>query len=305
MPTSLPLSRIWIRMLAVALAAALAAATGLRAQSKPGGKSATRTVFVGVLDRGGAPVLDLSPGYFEVTENSVKRQVLSAALAKGPMRVALILDTSDGAAAALNHLRAGLATFLDTLPAAHEVLIVTTGRQSRVRVPPTLDRKKLKDTTNGLFSDGGATILSDTLLEIDERFMRKAEDRWPVFVIVTGDGAEGSSPANENKLNEWVRALPARGIAAHAIVLKYKGGGMPEVVAQHTAVTAGGLYDFINTSNSLPDKLEAIAEQLARDYQRASTKYQVTFASDAPAGGLTIGVAREGVRVETTVGRLR
>src|SRR5262245_26300957 len=127
-----PLSRIWIRVLAVALTVSLAMPSGLRAQAKPGGKAATRTVFVRVVDRGGAPVLDLSPGDFEVTENSVKRQVLSAALAKGPMRVALILDTSDGAAAALNHLRAGLAVFLDTLSPVHEVLIVTTGRQSRV-----------------------------------------------------------------------------------------------------------------------------------------------------------------------------
>ena len=61
---------------------------------------------------------------------------------------------------------------------------MSTGRQARVRVPPTTDRKKLKDAAGGLFSDGGATILSDTLLEIDDRFMRKAEDRWPVFVIV-------------------------------------------------------------------------------------------------------------------------
>ncbi len=305
MPMSLPLSRIWIRALAVALTASLAATIGLGAQSKPGGKNPTRTVFVAVLDRGGAPVLDLSPGDFEITENSVRRQVVSAALAKSPMRVALILDTSDGAAAALNHLRAGLAAFLDTLPPEHEVLIVTTGRQSRVRVPPTLDRKKLKDAAAGLFSDGGATILSDTLLEIDDRFMRKAEDRWPVFIIVTGDGAEGRSPANEKKLNDWVRALPARGVAAHAIVLKYKGGGLPEVVAQHTAVTANGMYDFINTSNSLPEKLKAIAEQLTHDYERASKKYQVTFVSEAPTGGITIGVAREGVRVETTVGRLR
>ena len=33
----------------------------------------------------------------------------------------------------------------------HEVMIVSTGRQTRVRVPPTTDRKKLKDASAGLF----------------------------------------------------------------------------------------------------------------------------------------------------------
>ena len=291
-----------VRVLPVVLAVCCAAPLDA-GQSKSSAK--TRTVFVSVLDRAGAPVLDLNPGDFEVTEDSVRRQVLSASLAKSPMRIALIVDTSDGAAPALNHMRTGLTSFLDAIPPAHEVLIVSTGRQSRVRVPPTLDRKKLKDTTSGLFSDGGATVLSDTLLEIDDRFLRKAEDRWPVFVIVTGDGAEGSSGANEKKLNEWMTALPARGIAAHAIVLKYKGGGMPEIVANHVAVTAGGIYEFINTSNSLPDKLKAIADRITHDYERASTKYQVIFTSDSPNGAVTTGVAREGVRVQTTVSRLR
>jgi hypothetical protein len=294
-----------MRLVRALLVLVVCVAVPLPAPAQSKGKPASRTVFVGVVDRGGAPVLDLGPGDFDVTEDAVKRPVLSASLAKSPMRIALVIDTSDSTTPALNHLRAGLVGFLDALAPQHEVLIVSTGRQSRVRVAPTLDRKKLRDTCSGLFSDGGATILSDTLLEIDDRFMRKAEDRWPVFVIVTADGAEGSSPANEKKLNEWVRALPARGVAAHAIALKYRGGGNPEIIASHVAMTTGGSYDFINTSNSVPEKLKAIAERLTHDYQRASAKYQVTFASDSPAGALVVGVARDGVTIETTVGRLR
>lgn len=294
----------WVRACFV-LVVALAWPLHAPAQSKASGKTATRSVFVSVQDPAGKPVLDLSPGDFDVTEDSVRRPVLSAALAKSPMRIALIIDTSDGAAPALNHLRAGLVAFLDALPPQHEVMLVSTGRQTRVRVQPTLDRKKLRDTCNGLFSDGGGTILSDTLLDVDNRFFRKAEDRWPVFVIVTGDGADGSAPANEKKLNEWVRALPSRGIGAHAISLKYKGGGTAEVVAAHVASTAGGYYDFMNTSNSLPDKMKAIADRLTQDFERASVKYDVRFASESPEGLVTVGVLRDGVRVGTSNTRLR
>lgn len=275
-------------------------------QSKPAGKTHTRQVFVTVTDRSGTPALDLGPTDFEIVEQGIKRQIVRAGLANNPMRVALFIDTSEGAAQAVNALRTGIADFLTMLPAQHEVMLVSTGRQMRVRVPPTTDRKKLNDAAKSLFSDGGATPLMDALLEVDERFLRKAEDRWPVIVIVTGDGAEGSAGANEKKFNDWVRALPARGMAAHGIALKFKGGGMPDVVTSHVVQTTGGRYEYMNTSNSLPARMTAIAEQLARNFERIQTKYEIVFETDAAdVWPVSIGVARDGVTLQMTNGRLR
>jgi hypothetical protein len=270
------------------------------------GKVPSRQVFVSVVDRTGAPVATLQPSDFEVTEAGLKREVLSASLASSPMRVIVLVDTGDGLAPALNHLRAGLVAFAEGIGPQHELMLVGTGRQVRVRVPPTTDHQKFIDTAKGLFGDGGATILSDALMEMDDRFIKKAENRWPVFVIVTGDGSEASAAANEKKFNEWLQALPARGIGAHAIVIKYRGGGMPELVANHVAQTAGGHYDFMNTSNSLPEKLKAIAELMTKDFERASVKYEVVFASNAPAGTpVAVGIARGGITFDTTATRLR
>lgn len=92
---------------------------------------------------------------------------------------------------------------------------------------------------------------------------------------------------------------------AHGIALKYRGGGTPEMVASHVTQTAGGRYDFANSSNSLPDKLHAIAEQINRDYEQARTTYDVAFLTDAIDAPVSIGVAREGVVLQTTSGRLR
>jgi hypothetical protein len=288
----------------VVLAGALASV--LSGQSKPPDKIHTRQVFVAVTDRNGAPVLDLGQADFEITEGGVKREIARAGLAKSPMRIALVIDTSDGTTEAVSMIRKGLTDFLQALPPQHEVMMASTGRQMRVRIPPTTDRKKLGDAARGLFSDGGATRLMDGLLEIDDRFMKNAEDRWPVFVIVTGDGAESSSGGNEKKFNDWVRGLPARGIVAHGVVLKYKGQGMPEVVTSHMVQTTGGHYDFMNTSNSLPAKLAAIAEQLNRDFAGVQTKYAIAFQTDAADDGrVSIGVARQGVTLQLTNGRLR
>jgi von Willebrand factor type A domain len=271
----------------------------------PSGKLNPRSVFVKVADATGKTLAGLKPADFEITEGGAKRTVLAAGPATSPMRIVVFADTSDGATNALTHLRTALSSFADAIAPQHELMLVSTGRQMRVRVPPTTDRKKFKDAATALFSDGGATPLVDALLEVDDRFVRKADDRLPVLVIVTGDGAEGSAPANERKFDDWTKTLQARGIAAHAVVLKYKGGGSPEVYANHVAVSAGGVYEYMNTSNALADKLKLISNRIAQDFETVSQKYQVTFESAAVSGPVMVGVAREGVRVDTTQGRLR
>lgn len=274
------------------------------AQSK--GKAQTRQVYVSVVDRFGSPVSDLQPADVEVTEGGVKRDIVRVGLAKSPMRIMVMVDTSDAMAQGINHLRAGLAAFGEGIGPQHELGLVVTGPHVRVRVPPSADHKKFLDAAKGLFTESGATVLSDGLMEIDDRFMKNAEDRWPIFVIVTGDGAEASSPANEKKFNEWLRALPGRGVGVHALVMKFKGGGLPEAIASHVTTTAAGHYDYMNTSNTMPEKLKALAELIMKQFELASTKWEVTYTSDAKATGeVIVGIARPGVKFQTTQTRLR
>jgi hypothetical protein len=270
------------------------------AQSRNAGKGQTRHVFVRVLDQQGVPVSGLTAADFVVTEAGVPRVVTQAGPAKDPMRIALFLDTSDAAASALTHMRAGTLAFLDALPPEDEVLLVTTGRQARVRVQPTTDRKKLKDTAGGLFTDGAGSVLMDGLLEIDDRFFKKAQDVWPVFVLFTSDGTESSAGAREKEFTKWAAALGGRGVTVHALVLKTnKSGGMPDVVATNLTQNTGGRYDMMNTTNALPDKMKALAQQLALDHRNMSASYRVDFQTDATEfRPVDIGVARSGVRLE-------
>jgi hypothetical protein len=265
----------------------------------------SRRVFVSVTDTGGASILDLTPSDFEVTESARKRRILNCGLARSPMRVAIFVDTSDGTANAINQIRSGLAAFLEALPPDAEVMFVSTGRQVRVRLQPTTDRKKAQDLAKGLFSEGGATPLRDAILEADDRFFKKAGDRWPVFVILTGDGAESSAPANETLFNKWLNDLPARGISAHGFALKYRGGGVPDLVAEHVVQTAGGRFDFMNTANALPEKLKVLGEQLASDAKELSRWYEVEFETNTDGSSpVEVGVARPGVGIRVSYRRL-
>jgi VWFA-related protein len=294
-------------MLASALAIAAAAPWPLRAQSR-NGAPVTHQVFVSVTDRSGAPVLDLRPDDFEITEGGARRTVVRAGLSTDPMRVALLVDTGQDMSAALTDLRAGLVRFLDALPPEHEVLLASIGTRFRVRVQPTTDRKKLKDAAAKLFGDGGSTALMDGLLEADRTFLRQAQNRWPVLVIVTSDGTDVSAGAHDRDFNRWISALGQRAVSVHAFVVKTSKGsqvsGAPEMIAMNATRTAGGRYDAMNTTTSLPEKLATLAAQLAADAQTMSTWYTVEFETDASdMKPIEVAIVRDGVKMQMSYRR--
>src|SRR5262249_14579272 len=155
-------------------------------------------------------------------------------------------------------------------------------------------------------TDGGGTALMASILEVDDRFMRKVEDRWPVFVVLTSDGTENSAGAHEVAFNKWLDSIVPRGVTAHALIIKTRGNGLTEIIANSIAENSGGEYLVVNTPNSVPEKMRALAVKMGNDYQVARTRYEVVFATDA-AGGLPIdvGVLREGVSLRITQTRLR
>jgi hypothetical protein len=278
-----------------------------RAQSKNSGKTHVRHIFVSVTDAKGAAVDGLTAADFKVGEGGQPKEVVKAGPAKDPMRIALMLDTSDAAASALTHMRAGAIAFLDALPPEDEVILITTGRQMRVRVQPTTDRKKLKETAAGLFTDGAGTVLMDGLLELDDRFFKKgADDKWPVFVIFTSDGTESSTGSREKEFQKWSPLLGSRGITVHALVFKTpKGSGSTsEIVAENVSHNTGGRYDVMNTTTSLPEKMKTLGEQLALDQRKMAAWYEVDIQTDNDTAAIDVSVAREGVRLQISPTRV-
>lgn len=294
-------------LLASALALAVTVPGSLQAQAR-NAKLVTHHVFVSVTDRSGAPVLDLGQSDFEITEGGVKRTVVRAGLSNDPMRIALLVDTGQNMSAALTDLRAGLVGFLDALPREDEVLLASIGARFRVRVQPTTDRPKLKDAAGRLFGDGGSTALMDGLLEADNSFLRLAQNRWPVFVIVTSDGADVSAGAHDRDFNRWIKSLGQRDVSVHAFVVKNsKGidaGGAPEMVAMMATQATGGRYDVMNTTTGLPEKLKTLASQLAADTRKMSTWYTVAFETDASElKPIDVAIVRDGVKMQMSFRR--
>ena len=115
----------------------------------------------------GAPALDLTAADFQIVENGTKREVDARGARQGADALVLLVDSSWAIPQMLNHFRAGLNAFFDTLPPEHEVVFITTGGQTRIRVPPTTDRAALKTAAGRFAADSGANSFLETLLESD------------------------------------------------------------------------------------------------------------------------------------------
>jgi hypothetical protein len=184
--------------------------------------------------------------------------------AAGTMRVAVLVDTSAATASAIVQIRAAVSAFIDALPPESEALLVTTGRRTQVREQPTTDKAKLKGSASGMLSENGPTALMDALVDVDERFMRKAGERWPVFVILTADGND-SSKEDEQAFNRWISEVTRRGVSVNALVLKASTLGLTGSIATVLTRATHGHYASMGMTSGISEAMTKLADQLTAD----------------------------------------
>jgi hypothetical protein len=277
----------------------LAAVADLSAQRQ------TRKLFVTAVDQEGAPIADLTAADFRLREGGQAREIVRARLSSQPLRVALVVDSSNDAERALNELRAALIAFLTRLPPEHEVVFLTIGRQMRIRAQPTLDRARLLNEAKRFTVDGAGTVLLDGAREINDRFLRKIDDKWPVMVVISTDGPETSGTTHNDDYLRFVQDLALRQTTVHTFLLQARGGGLTSEIGMNLAQNTNGQYEALLTTNLLPDKMHALAEKLENDHRRMSIAYEIDYAVDAkdvPAG-IEIEVLRPGAKVQLSMRR--
>src|SRR5262245_48879299 len=143
-----------------------------------------------------------------------------------PLRIVLLVDSSSEVGAMINPFRAGLKAFLDGVPEGSEIAFITTGGQIRIRAQPTSDMDKLRKAAASFAQDGGANAFLDTMLEADQRFLKKASDRRHVFVIVTTDNGASRGEPRIDDYNKFMNDFLQRRGRAYGVVVHTGGGGM-------------------------------------------------------------------------------
>ena len=90
-----------------------------------------RLAFTSVLDEAGAPVRDLTASDFTVHENGVAREVLDVERSTDPLRIALLVDTSEAIDPDLSNLRTAVRGFIRAVNGVHELAVDQFGGRPR------------------------------------------------------------------------------------------------------------------------------------------------------------------------------
>src|SRR5262245_47816397 len=98
----------------------------------------TRSIFLNVTDQAGTAIPNLAAADFAVTVGGVSQTVTRATFG-APMRIVLFVDASSAMSQMLPTFRAALNAFLDGVPPASEVALITVAGQIGVRQAPTTD----------------------------------------------------------------------------------------------------------------------------------------------------------------------
>jgi len=259
------------------------------------GQARQRALYVSVLNKQGAPVKDVGPEDFVVREDGVAREVLRVEPATDPMQVSLLVDNSQAAREAIQHMRDGLGSFVSRLTAAgHSVAFITLGDRPTIQVDLTSDGAALKSKgVDRLFAQPGAgAYLLEGLIETTRGIM-KNESARPVIVALITEGVEFSNQSYEQVLE----ALKKSSASFHALLVT--DGNKPDltsdearnrnVVLDRGTRETGGRRETLISNMAIPSALDKLAGELL-------AQHKVTYASPdrlVPADKITVAASNK------------
>ena len=188
-----------------------------------------------------------------------------------PMRIVILVDNSQTSFHALPAIRRGLQQLVNGLPPNHELMLVTTGGHMSIRVPPTRDYLDIQEAIgeiNQVPSGGNAMIGS--VQEIYDRFLRTAERRYPMIVVVSSDAYDTSQRVNDKTANELLAGVRKTGVLVNAILLTSTAPSLIRDLTLEMIKRTGGAYESALTVTALPTKMKAMAGHIGQQYKKVS-----------------------------------
>ena len=254
-------------------------------------------LFLTATNRDGTPIDDIRADEVVIENAGTACSVTRVQPGPQAIKIALLVDNSDGANNSLNALRDGLRGFIDTIPAPHEIGLFSIAGQVRRLVDFTTDREALMDRASGIFVERGTgALFIDGLLETwDRRF--SDDDSWPMFVMVAYDGTAGSNSTQEKELNEFADQLRVGGATVHIVLVQNRGGAMRASVALFLTDVTGGSYEAINAATALSGVLGGLATEIGEHFEQVKDRYHVVFDCDDVPDQVQAGVTRPAVFV--------
>jgi VWFA-related protein len=259
---------------AVLVSATLSARSGLSDQASPH-EGITRTVYVSVVNKSGAPVTDLNADDFVIKEGGKDREIVGAGMTSVPLRIALVVDDNG-----TGIFRYALAKFIERLQGRAEFALSTVQGQHLKLVDYTTNLDRVSSALNQLnarpaTNDGGQLL--EGIFETAKDLQKRRAPR-PIIVVLTVGGEEHSTLPAPHVLDE----LQKSGAALNVIAINSSTLRAMAAVSKPSALLdsnlnlsevlgdgpkqSGGKREEIVASAGIVVGLQALAEALRNQY---------------------------------------
>lgn len=230
-----------------------------------------RVAFVTVADRRtGTPRDAVTAADIVIREDGATREILRVTPATGPMPVAVIVDTSAAAEAAVPDLRSALSAFWKGMNGLGPIAIVGMGGRPAVIADYTSTPATFTAGVGRVFSQPttGATVIE----AIDEvaRGLARRESERAALVLVGMGGLEMSAPSYQRALTR----LKESGASLHVVLLQLPGRTpMGDAVRERDRLLdrgvreTGGSRNDVLASMSFAQALSDIARLLTHQFR--------------------------------------
>jgi VWFA-related protein len=142
---------------------------------------------VGVVDKQGHSIINLSQNDFVVYEDGVRRPILHFEPTQAPFSLVMLLDMSGSTVTFRQQIRAAALRFLDALTPEDRVSVVEfNGKGVKSLVSFTTDRRRAAYVINELANGAGETMLFDGLKFSLKELAREGKRRKAIVVLTDG-----------------------------------------------------------------------------------------------------------------------
>ena len=249
------------------LATLLLLVTNFAGESTPVIRRTVREVQLRLVatDREGKTVSTLSPADIKVLDDELPIQNFELRPASDlPLRLGILLDTSDSTAATWATTKAAVADFLrQTLRSEDEALIVAFN--SRVEMARMVSDSQQAVSLLATPNPGGQTALYDTVYSICQNplFTDFHVPRRSAFLIFS----DGRDNLSWHDLGQAIENAQFNGIAIYSISTHAGRAANPGDAVLHTMAASTGGHDFVvGAPQELRQALTAVREELRTSY---------------------------------------
>ena len=238
-----------------------AAVASLAAPQQPTFRSGVDVVRIDAsVMNGRSAVGGLTKDHFAITDNGIPQTIDSVSIARVPLGLMLVLDTSESLLGPpITALIGATRRLIDSLRQDEAASLVIFSDQVRLAVPHTHDRVPLLAALSGLSAVGATSINDAIVLALLHRPPQTLETRQ--VMIVFSDGLDTASWLRSGQAQEAVRRS---GVLVHVVELRTEAGGTN--FAREVAKAGGGRAWSATSAGALRELFEKVLEELRAGY---------------------------------------